>query len=563
MKNQITKSIIAICMMLCTQWLPAQTVEISRPEKIIGCEEVPASLLAPNGKLAHANNPMYYNSTTIGNKMDLTPKLDWPLKMSDEYKDLSGVYSYFYISNYLDLDPDTTVKEDWYCFTNDYARNYEGHNGADICPYPYGWQMMDDESVDVIAAADGVIGAIFDGNTFDRNCSKPHTFIINDTLDNTGYLGNYVRIDHAGGLTTLYGHLKHGTLTDLNVGDSVKSGDYLGKIGSSGNSTGPHLHFQVMWYGSLVEPWKGNEDVGEPNCNFTYYQSLWNNQIPYYNTQLIRVATHFGAPTETSCTNYEAGSNETETLVNHFSSFQIAKIGVSIRNIFAGMPINVDIFTSTGVLKNSMSYTPLVFDEIATYYFDQSLLSYATGTYRVRVTFDGKTYDHYFTVNCSGDLIYSAAQSGHKGFISGGSITSTSTISGTSANEILYEAETFVKLNVGFQAAMNCEFKARLDDCTLGGVKEEPEPIKSSDSRLTVYPNPTFGEFSLLYEGTSENDALVNIFDLTGRLITQYTFSSNQGNVNHTFDLSEQAKGLYLIEVRQGDNVSTSQLIIQ
>lgn len=563
MKNQITKGLLAICLLLGAMSLQAQIVEVERPEKVIGCEEFPAATLAPYGKLAYAGSPMYYeNNTTSNNKMVGTPKLDWPLKMSDEYKESSGVYSYFYISNYLDLDPDTTIKEDWYCFTNDYARNYEGHNGADICPYPYGWQMMDDESVDVIAAADGVIGAIFDGNTFDRNCSKPHTFITNDTLDNGGYLGNYVRIDHDGGLTTLYGHLKHGTLADLSVGDSVKSGDYLGKIGSSGNSTGPHLHFQVMWYGSLVEPWKGNVDVGEPNCNFTYYESLWNSQIPYYNTQLIRVATHFGTPTTTSCTNYEAGSNETETIVNHFSSFQIAKIGVSIRNVFAGMPIDVDIFTSTGVLKNSMSYTPLVFDEIATYYFDQSLLGYTTGTYRVRVTFDGKTYDHYFTVNCSGDLVYSAAQSGHKGFISGGSITSTSTISGTSANEIMYEAETFVKLNVGFQAAANCEFRAQLDDCTLGGMKEvEPEII--TDDQLIVYPNPSFGEFNILYNGIGDATTTISIFDMMGKLVYRIEAAPELQQVVRSINLSDQAKGFYFVELRQGETTSTAKLILQ
>ncbi len=56
--------------------------------------------------------------------------------------------------------------------------------------------------------------------------------------------GDYVMIDHGNGEYSLYAHMKPGSLK-VKVGDVVKSGQPIGQLGSSGNSTEPHLHFQV------------------------------------------------------------------------------------------------------------------------------------------------------------------------------------------------------------------------------------------------------------------------------------------------------------------------------
>ena len=68
-----------------------------------------------------------------------------------------------------------------------------------------------------------------------------------------GGYGNYVLIDHGGGVSTLYAHLHYMTI-NVTAGDYVSQGEVIGKIGSSGNSTGPHLHFEVRHNGSAVEP---------------------------------------------------------------------------------------------------------------------------------------------------------------------------------------------------------------------------------------------------------------------------------------------------------------------
>lgn len=68
-----------------------------------------------------------------------------------------------------------------------------------------------------------------------------------------GGYGNYVLIDHGGGASTLYAHLHYMTIT-VTAGDYVSQGEVIGKVGSSGNSTGPHLHFEVRNNGSAIEP---------------------------------------------------------------------------------------------------------------------------------------------------------------------------------------------------------------------------------------------------------------------------------------------------------------------
>lgn len=65
-----------------------------------------------------------------------------------------------------------------------------------------------------------------------------------------GY-GNVVYIDHGNGLSTRYGHLSH---IDATVGQTIKQGELLGLVGSTGRSTGPHLHYEVRINNSPVNP---------------------------------------------------------------------------------------------------------------------------------------------------------------------------------------------------------------------------------------------------------------------------------------------------------------------
>ena len=63
--------------------------------------------------------------------------------------------------------------------------------------------------------------------------------------------GNYVVIDHGNGYTSLYAH---NSRLCVSVGDTVVRGQVIAKVGSTGNSTGPHIHFEISKNGTLVNP---------------------------------------------------------------------------------------------------------------------------------------------------------------------------------------------------------------------------------------------------------------------------------------------------------------------
>jgi murein DD-endopeptidase MepM/ murein hydrolase activator NlpD len=69
-------------------------------------------------------------------------------------------------------------------------------------------------------------------------------------LDNSGY-GNRVMIDHGNGLVTLYAHM---SAVQVRVGQRVNRGDLLGQMGSTGRSTGTHLHFEIRRGGVGIDP---------------------------------------------------------------------------------------------------------------------------------------------------------------------------------------------------------------------------------------------------------------------------------------------------------------------
>ncbi len=128
-----------------------------------------------------------------------------------------------YVSAHYDTNRGSGIR-DWGCGTHTYAQ----HLGND---YGVGGFAGMDAGRPVVAAAPGVVISAHDGE-FDR-C----------TSGNCG-TANYVKIRHSDGKVSWYWHFKKWSVT-VQVGDNVTCGQKLGEVGSSGLSSGPHVHFQV------------------------------------------------------------------------------------------------------------------------------------------------------------------------------------------------------------------------------------------------------------------------------------------------------------------------------
>ena len=70
--------------------------------------------------------------------------------------------------------------------------------------------------------------------------------------DGAGY-GRFIEVQHAGGLVSTYAHLE-GAAAGLQPGSPVQTGDVIGFVGSTGRSTGPHLHFELRKDGAPLDP---------------------------------------------------------------------------------------------------------------------------------------------------------------------------------------------------------------------------------------------------------------------------------------------------------------------
>lgn len=115
-------------------------------------------------------------------------------------------------------------------------REVYNHGGIDIA----GAGIM---GTPVVAAADGTVVA--------TNSSCTHNWGKSYSCGCGGGYGNYVMISHAGGKMTVYGHL---TSLTVSSGQSVSRGQVIGYVGSTGNSTGPHLHYECLLNGVRYNP---------------------------------------------------------------------------------------------------------------------------------------------------------------------------------------------------------------------------------------------------------------------------------------------------------------------
>lgn len=299
--------------------------------------------------------------------------LAWPLKKAAGVTD----FNVEGISNYVDQNPAfPNLVLDWNCGnrTYDQSSGYN-HAGIDIFTWPFSWKKVDDSSVEIVAAAGGTIIQKSDGN-FDRSC----------TFNSNNWNAVYIR--HSDNSVAWYGHMKNGSQTSKPVGATVTVGEKLGIVGSSGNSTGPHLHFEL--YNSsnqLQDPFQGT-------CNTLNAASWWIDQEPYRVSRINALMTQSAPPVFPACPTTETTNQKTV-----FQPGEQIYTAVYFRDQQVNQQVQYSLIRPDGTIFQPWSQT-LTSTFNASYWWWAWTLpgNGPNGTWKLRAVYNSVTYETPFIV---------------------------------------------------------------------------------------------------------------------------------------------------------------------
>lgn len=308
------------------------------------------------------------------NKSAAHPLFIWPIRkaVGINYDDIYTAR--FYVDQNMAYPNQLS---DFNCGTKTYdTRAGYNHAGLDLVTWPFAWKMVDNDGVEIIAAAAGQIIAK-GGSQFDRSCTNN---------ENTW---NAVYVQHSDGSVALYGHMKKNSLTSKNVGDMVAAGEFLGVVGSSGNSATPHLHFEV--YASinpdvLIDPFSGA-------CNSLNSDSWWQNQKPHTDPKINAVLTHSNVPVFPECPKPEITYEK-----NDFNSSDLIYFGIYLRDQVAGTSINLKIIRPDNSIVYDWVYNLVNNYDSSWWMWNYSGIFNMNGQWKWQATYQNQTVTHNFNV---------------------------------------------------------------------------------------------------------------------------------------------------------------------
>lgn len=295
----------------------------------------------------------------------------WPVRGAATLAD----YGYYAVSNFVDHDARYPNRlQDYTCGirTYDLASGYN-HDGIDIMTWPFPWSRMARNEVEVVAAQAGSIVFKADGN-FDRNCAMGDQ------------AANRVYVRHDDGLTAQYLHLKSGSLTAKAVGDRVAQGEFIGVVGSSGSSTGPHLHFEVVdTGGTVVDPFVGSCNAGT---------TRWAVQPAYRDSRINKLSTHSAEMVAPDCPGAEVPN-----LSDRFSPGDRIYFYAFFQDQQAGQQAVYTVYRPDGQVFATWTHqSPGTYNAAYWYWYYTVPASAPTGAWRIDVAYQNRLYSHGFTV---------------------------------------------------------------------------------------------------------------------------------------------------------------------
>ncbi|XWN38515.1 MAG: peptidoglycan DD-metalloendopeptidase family protein [Balneola sp.] len=498
-------------------------------------------------------------------------RFSWPLRAESHLFD----FGYHGVSNFVDLNsafPDQL--KDYTCGTRTYDTNSGyNHAGIDFFTWPFGWNKMDNSEVAVVAAAPGVIISQSDGN-FDRSCS----------FNSNNWNAVYVR--HSDGSVAWYGHLKKNSLTSKRIGEEVEEGEYLGIVGSSGNSTGPHLHFELHdKNGVVVDPFKGS-------CN-QIADSLWKSQPDYYDSEINALRTHSSGPGFNQCPqpatpNYKDGFLVGEAIVT----------AVYYRDQLQGQNTTYKIITPSETNFRSWNYASNEVPHYAAsyWYWTNTLSSFAeTGLWKFEAQFQGKSYAHHFTVSNPDTKpisVYLQSPQNDTGVTEETQLLRWLPLADADEYElVISKDEMFNNIVLSETSLVNREYtfsnlesnndyywKVRAKNSHGTGewsqtrmfntglpvsIEEEEIVIPGEPKLLQNYPNPFNPTTQISYKLSQTTQVELKVYNLLGEVVATLENSQKAAGVHKVaFDASGLSSGIYYYRLRTTEFVEMKSMTL-
>lgn len=311
--------------------------------------------------------------------------LTWPLQAAPSLTD----FGYHATTNFVDQDAAFPHQlQDYNCG----ARTYDtddgyNHSGIDYILWPFAWYKMDHDLVEIVAAAPGTIVFKQDGN-FDRSCSFGGTW-------------NAVYVEHDDGSIAWYGHMKNGSLTTKDVGETVDRGEYLGLVGSSGSSTVAHLHFEIQDADhNLIEPYAGA-------CNRFNDASWWQEQPDYFDSAVNALTTGDSAPEFPACP-----AQELPHARDAFDPGERIFFTTYYRDQREGQVSQYTILDPDGLPATTWTHSIDVSHYAASWWWWSIDVptDAAPGAWTFQVEYEGQIYSHPFTLGMVATAVETAAE---------------------------------------------------------------------------------------------------------------------------------------------------------
>ncbi|MDB5386173.1 MAG: hypothetical protein JWM11_1819 [Planctomycetaceae bacterium] len=323
--------------------------------------------VGPVAETNETNNVKNFSFTATDPFDPTTPSLDLPSTLATP---VGGVpYKDWYLS-YPDSDPAPVTNVAPNAF-----QDYLG--GKSTIDQQFGdhyvetnFNDMDNGRVAAVAVAPGTVTSVVDGN-FDRNSTSANR------------VGNSVTLDLGNGWTALYSNLMSGSIL-VKVGDVLSTTDYIGLLGSSGDSTGTQLTFKLLHNGQVVEPGYAAAEyftsplpyAGSGSANFLV-------KAPFS-------VIDSGITNSDPAPDFKERPQDYTTFSTSASSTKVWLWLQSDRNL-VNEPITVTWFKPNGAVGSTINFTPGTNNVGVPNVFtlDNAIYKTATGTWQVAVTVAG------------------------------------------------------------------------------------------------------------------------------------------------------------------------------